>query len=102
MHSLAETFSVMSALPVVPAIPPEQAVLFVEEVRERLTVISLTEAEYFSTIKKTAEAGFRGGRVYDALLLACAEKSGADEIYTWNLKHFQALAPHLAARIRNP
>jgi predicted nucleic acid-binding protein len=93
---------VMSALPVIPAIPPEQAVLFVEEIRQRMTLISLTEAEYFSTIKKAAEDGFRGGRIYDALLLACAEKSRAAEIYTWNLRHFQAIAPHLSARIRNP
>jgi hypothetical protein len=50
-------------------IPPEQTVLFVEEVRKRLTLVSLNEEEYFETIQKTAEQGVTSGRVYDALLL---------------------------------
>ncbi len=41
LHSLAEVFSVMTTLPVKPMIPPEQALLFVEEIRNRLTLVSL-------------------------------------------------------------
>jgi predicted nucleic acid-binding protein len=102
IHSLAEVYAVMTALPVKPAIPPEQALLFVEEVRDRLTLVSLGEEEYFTAIQKSAERGFASGRVYDALLLACAAKVRAQSIYTWNVKHFQALAPELAARIHTP
>jgi predicted nucleic acid-binding protein len=40
--------------------------------------------------------------IYDALLLACARKANADRIYTWNLRHFRALAPDLAERIVAP
>jgi predicted nucleic acid-binding protein len=85
-----------------PADPPEQVLLFVEEIRPRLTLISLTPEEYLTSIYKTAERGFTSGRVYDALLLACAVKWKADVIYTWNVKHFHALAPDLADRIKNP
>jgi predicted nucleic acid-binding protein len=102
MHSLAEVYAVMTALPVKPLIPPEQALLFLEEVRDRLTLVSLDGVEYFAAIQKAAERGFSGGRVYDALLLACAAKIRAQTIYTWNSKHFQALAPDLAARIQTP
>ncbi len=102
IHSLAEVYAVMSSLPVAPGIPPEQVMLFVEEVRGRLTVVSLDEKEHFQTIQKCADRGFTSGRVYDALLLSCAEKSGAQTILTWNLKHLQVLAPELAARIRTP
>ncbi len=102
LHSLAEVYAVMTALPVRPLIPPEQALLFVEEVRDRLTLVSLKSEEYFAAISKTAGRGFGSGRVYDALLLACAEKVRAQTIYTWNLKHYQALAPELAARIQTP
>jgi hypothetical protein len=49
-----------------------------------------------------AGRGFTGGRVYDALLLSCAPKAKAQTIYTWNAKHFQAIAPELAGRIRTP
>ena len=78
MHTLAEVYAAMTVLPVKPMIPPEQAVLFVEEVRKRLTLVSLNEDEY------------------------CAAKVKAQTIYTWNLKHFQAVAPELAARMRTP
>jgi predicted nucleic acid-binding protein len=76
--------------------------LFVQEVRDRLTLVSLDENEYFETIQETAAAGFTSGRVYDALLLRCAAKAKAQTIYTWNLRHFQAIAPERAARIRTP
>jgi predicted nucleic acid-binding protein len=74
VHTLAEVYAAMTVLPVKAMIPPEQAVLFVEEVRKRLTLVSLNEDEYFETIQKTAEQGFTSGRVYDALLLRCAAK----------------------------
>ena len=102
VHTLAEVYATMTALPVQPMIPPEQAMLFLEEIRNRLTLVVLNEEEYFDTIRKTAEHGFTTGRVYDALLLQCAVKAKAQIIYTWNVKHFQALAPHLADRIRKP
>lgn len=76
--------------------------LFLEEVRNRLTLISLTADEYVRTIHDTASRGFTGGRIYDALLLACAAKSKARAIYTWNLKHYQSLAPELASQIQTP
>ena len=102
VHTLAEVYAVMTALPVKPILPPEQVLLFVQEVRDRLTLVSLTETEYFETIQKTAESGFTSGRVYDALLLRCAAKVKAQTIYTWNLKHFQVIAPQQADRIRTP
>jgi predicted nucleic acid-binding protein len=102
IHSLAEVYAVMTALPVKPMIPPEQVLLFVEEVRNRLTLISLSADEYFATIQDAGSRSFTGGRVYDALLLACAAKSKAQAVYTWNLKHYQSLAPSLAPRIQTP
>ena len=44
-----------------PADPPEQVLLFVEEIRPRLTLISLTPEEYLTSIYKTAERGFTSG-----------------------------------------
>jgi predicted nucleic acid-binding protein len=102
MHTLAEVYATMTALPVRPILPPEQGMLFVEEVRDRLTLVSLDDGEYFETIQQAASAGLTSGRVYDALILRCAAKVKAQIIYTWNLKHFQAIAPERAARIRTP
>jgi predicted nucleic acid-binding protein len=102
MHTLAEVYATMTALPVKDVIPPDQALLFVQEVRDRLTIVTLTEEEYYTTIKQAAALYFTSGRIYDALLLRCAAKVKAEAIYTWNLKHFRAINPAVADRIRTP
>jgi predicted nucleic acid-binding protein len=96
MHTLADVYATMTALPVKDVIPPDQAPLFVQEVRDRLTVVTLTEKE------QAAALHFTSGRIYDALLLRCAAKVKAEAIYTWNLKHFRAINPALADRIHTP
>jgi predicted nucleic acid-binding protein len=102
LHTLAEVYATMTALPVKDAISSDQALLFVRQVRDRLSVVALNEDEYFGTIQRTADQGFTSGRVYDALILRCAAKVKAEVIYTWNLKHFRSIAPDLAPRIRTP
>ncbi len=102
LHTLAELYSSLTALPLQPRISPYEALVFMQEVRDRLTLVALNSDEYFTVIQDVAERGLTSGKVYDALLLACAAKSGAQVIYTWNLKHFRAIAPHLAERIQNP
>jgi len=102
VHSLAEVYAVMTTLPRKPVIPPEQVMLFIEEIRRRITLVSLDGDEYYQMLLGAAEAGVTGGRIYDALLLRCAEKSKARTIYTWNLKHFQLLSPKLSDRLRTP
>jgi predicted nucleic acid-binding protein len=101
-HSVAEVYAGMTALPVRPPIPPEQAWLFIEEMQRRLTFVALGAEEYLETIRRAATQGLASGRVYDALLLHCAAKAKVQVIYTWNLKHFQSIAPELAGHMRTP
>lgn len=102
MHTLAEVYATMTALPFKPLIPPEQVLLFVEEVRKRLSAVSLEPEEYYETIRRAADRGLTSGGIYDALIASCAAKSKAEIIYTWNLKHFHSIAPELASYIRTP
>jgi predicted nucleic acid-binding protein len=102
LHTLAEVYAAMTALPVKQLIPPEQALLFVQEVRDRCTIVTLDEDEYYGTIAQAAERGFSSGRIYDALILRCAAKVKAEIVFTWNLKHFRAIDPRQAGRIRTP
>lgn len=102
LHTLAEVYATMTALPVKDIIPPDQAVLFVEEVRDRFTIVALNDNEYYDAIQQAAERGFASGRIYDALLLRCAAKMKAEVIYTWNVKHFKAIDPQQAHRIETP
>jgi predicted nucleic acid-binding protein len=69
LHAMAEVYATMTALPVKDVIPTDQALLFVQEVRDRFTVVTLDPDEYYSTIQRAAENGFASGRIYDALLL---------------------------------
>ncbi len=101
-HSLAEVYAALTRLPLRPPVAPEQALLFLQDARRRLHAIALSEAEYFEVLEEAARQGVVGGRLYDALLLACAEKAKAELIYTWNLGHFRQLRPDLARRIRMP
>src|SRR5579863_7155695 len=102
LHTLVEVYASMTALPVKNVIPPDQALLFVQEVRDRFTVVTLNEGEYYETIQQAAERGFTSGRIYDALLLRCAAKVKAEVIYTWNVRHFKAIDPKLAHKIQTP
>lgn len=101
-HSLAELYSALTSLPVKPMIAPEQALLFLQDVRDRLSAVTLDEADYHAILEQAAQRRIGGGRIYDILLLRCAAKSQAETIYTWNLKHFQRLSPELAGKIRTP
>ncbi len=101
-HSLAELYSVVTRLPGHHRLSGEQAMLFLGDVTERLTVVALTAEEYAEAIQDAAAKEIVGGAIYDALLVRCAKKAGAGLIYTWNRKHFQRLGPEMAGRIANP
>ena len=80
----------------------EQALLFLEDIRERLVVVALDEREYYAVIKKAAAIGIVGSTIYDALLAHCALKAKADTIYTWNIRHFEQFGQVIAERLRTP
>ena len=82
IHSLAEVYAVMTALPVRPSLAPEQVYFFVEQIPQRLAVIALQQTDYLRTIRQLSDRRLASGRIYEALLLACARKSKAETIYT--------------------
>jgi len=103
LHSLAEIYAVLTRLPVQPAIHPAEAARIVEEnVLPHCEPIALELADYQAALAAVASGGWRGGRIYDALLLRCAEKKNCQRIYTLNFGEFRLLAPHLAKRICSP
>jgi predicted nucleic acid-binding protein len=102
-HGLAETFTTLTRLPVAPMIHPSEAYRLVSEtIAGRCEVVPLAEKDYLSTLAAAAKAGLRGGVIYDALHLRCAEKAGCDRIYTFNIADFVRIAPHLEKQIVRP
>jgi predicted nucleic acid-binding protein len=101
-HSMAEVYATLTRLPGRHRLSGEQVLLFLENIRERLTLVTLDAAEYSAALRQSAAAGIVGGAVYDALLAHCALKVRSEIIYTWNVKHFQQLMPEIARRVRTP
>jgi predicted nucleic acid-binding protein len=101
-HSLGEVYATMTRLPGRHRLSGEQALLFLENIRERLGLIALTGDEYYATIKKAAEAGIIGGTIYDALIARCALKAKVDAVYTWKTRHFEQFGTAIVERLRMP
>jgi predicted nucleic acid-binding protein len=92
-HSLAEAYAVLTRLPADNQVAPTMAwQLISENVLKDFEIVGLTSREYADTLANAAANGVEGGRTYDALLLAAAAKSGAERIYTTNVRDFQSLA----------
>jgi predicted nucleic acid-binding protein len=101
-HCLAEVYSVLTGMPGKHRATPNETLLFLGNIYDRLTIITLGKQDYLDTIESAAANGITGGAIYDALLAHCALKSAAQSIYTWNSKHFSRLSPSIAARLKTP
>lgn len=101
-HSLAEVYAVLTGMPAQRRVSGNEAVLFLGDIRNHLTLVALDEREYFQLAEAAAEAGLAGGAIYDAILARCALKAKAQVIYTWNVKDFMSLGSDLASRVKTP
>ena len=101
-HSLVEVYSVMTRMPGKHRISGEQGMLFINDIRERLTIVGLTPDEHLAMLQTNASLGIVGGAIYDALLAACALKSGAEKLFTWNLRHYGLFGPTVTALLQTP
>ena len=102
VHSLAEVYSTLTRLPGRHRLSGEQVLLFLENIRERLTLVTLDPEEYSSAVQEAAAAGIVAGAVYDVLLAQCALKAHAETIYTWNVKDFLRINAEIAIRVKTP
>ena len=102
-HSLAEVYATLTGMPGKRRVSGDEALLFLGDIRERLTLVALDEQEYFQMAEASAAAGgLASGAIYDAILGHCALKAKAEAIYTWNPKDFLRLSPAIASRVKNP
>jgi predicted nucleic acid-binding protein len=101
-HSLAEVYSTLTRMPGRHRISSEQAMLFVEDICERLSVVALTGGEYAGALRSFSALGIVGGGIYDALLAGCALKARAEIIYSWNSRHYALCGAEVLRRLRTP
>lgn len=101
-HSLAEVYAVLTRLPGKHRISGEQAMLFIGDLRDRLTIIALDGDDYAKILRTAAALGVVGGSIYDAILAGCALKARVEAIYTWNIRHYRQLGPDVVGQLRSP
>lgn len=101
-HTLAETYSTLTRIPLPHRATAAQAMLFLDAVCENLRPVSLDPGEYRDALRRAAAAGIVGGAIYDFLMAASARKAAADRVYTWNLRPYERFVPELVASVQNP
>ncbi len=101
-HSFAEVYATLTGMPSRSRVAGDLALLFLQDVRARLTPVALDPAEYLETIRQAAAMKLAGGAIYDAIIGQCALKAKADVVYTWNTKHFLLLPDPIAHRVQRP
>ena len=93
-HSIAEVFAALTRLPIVPRVHPSEAArIITTNLLPYLQTVPADQDDYLSALAAMEQSGWIGARIYDLLLLICAERCRADRIYTFNLNDFRALAP---------
>ncbi len=101
-HPLAELYSTLTRLPAPHRATPEQALHCVETVADRFQPISPDGQTYPDAIRLAAPNGISGGTIYDCLIARCAIQCGAEQIFTWNLRHFEQFGPEVISRLTSP
>lgn len=102
-HSAAETFAVLSTMPLSPRIGPGLARQLVREnVLSVARIVALSARDYGAVIDHLADLGLSGGAVYDALIARAAVRGKADRLLTLNPKDFLRVWPGGSERIQAP
>lgn len=102
LRTLGEVYATLTGLPIRPRITAASGTAIVKQIRERLSVISLTEQEYVATLDSYGAVGIIGSALYDAFIAQCAIKAQADVLITWNVRDFVRLGPDVQRLVKTP
>lgn len=101
-HTLVESYTTLTVLPVYPRISPGHACRVLTEGTAHVRIVELTEADYRQTIQRVADLGLPGAVIYDALIACVAARLNVDGLVTFNVRHFQRVWPEGQDRIISP
>jgi predicted nucleic acid-binding protein len=103
VHSLLESYAVLSTLPLRPRIRPDTARRLVRDNIERTaTIVELDLADYRAILDDMSAMVLGGGVIYDALAARAAHKSAVDRLITLNPTDFRRVWPEGADRVIEP
>jgi predicted nucleic acid-binding protein len=90
--ALVESYAVLTRLPPPHRLSPGDALALLDGNFVRRKIISLDALAYRTLLRQAADDGIAGGQTYDAVIGACALKSKAEALLTFNEGHFRSLA----------
>ncbi len=91
-HSILEVYSVLTSAPFKPKITTLTAKKLIENnIKAIAKIIYLSDNDYFNIVEKMSDSDFKGGIVYDAIIIECALNSNVGKILTLNSKDFLRL-----------
>jgi predicted nucleic acid-binding protein len=92
--TLVETYSVLTRFPPRRRLAPDRARALLEGafLAQAIEIVALDAASYRRLVTDAPEQGTVGGRIYDAVIVACALAAEVDTILTFNERQFVPLA----------
>jgi len=102
-HGLTELYSVLTRTPwKIPVSPKEILAVIERSILPVFEIVDVSRQSHLAAIAVCGNAGWKGGRVHDAVHIQAAAQAGCDVIYTFDVAHFQSLAPEWVGRIQSP
>ncbi len=101
-HTLAETYSVITRLPIQPRISSPQAHSIIVDVLQYIEAIPLLANDYQLVIAQMATLNIPGGGIFDALIAQSALKAEVAVILTLNPNHFTRLGTPIIHLVQVP
>jgi predicted nucleic acid-binding protein len=93
-HALAESYSVLTRMPRPNRLSPTEARRLLRTgFLDRAELAALEASAYEALLVQAPVHGIAGGRIYDAVIAACAAQARVDVVVTFNERHFRPLLP---------
>ncbi len=89
-HALAEAYAVLTRLPPPHRLSPSDASALIEA-NFFDNAVALDANGYRALLRRVGKEHIAGGQTYDALIAACALKTKAATLLTFNARHFMQL-----------
>jgi predicted nucleic acid-binding protein len=96
VHSLVESYSVMTRLPSPHRLRPEIAYQLLHDSFGDARFVGSSPRKAWTFLGECAAAGIAGGRVYDAVIASAAVEARASELLTFNPRDFESFGDRIA------
>ncbi len=99
---IAETYAVLTTLPLTPAILPATAGQLIDENLREFRRIHISSHDYDQALQRTIDRNLRGNLIFDSLILQACLREKISTLLTWNERDFLRLSGAAEIKIIHP